>query len=736
MVSNTSRILLDVSNLESSQINCILSRATLEELYTLWRQTAAENKSKYTLIEEEIADGFALLISQKGDLSLLLQTTVEQSLTFKVDEQFEPLYQVVISWNTDYINNFIADRELVVAILPKQKSAKNVEQKIFLNILTILNTNRQTNICRPIQNALDLRINQEKVLYQVISHIRQSLDLVEILGTSVREVRDFLQVDRLLIFQFDLEHRLDNDSLGWGRVTHESRLSNVITPLLGAVNRDGCCSSYVDEHQRNLRQGNIVTIDDVLQEYASFPRLLEFLHSHNIYAKMVAPIVVRDRLWGLLIAHQCSKPRAWQSSEKIFLGRIGEHLSVAIDQAQLYAEVQIQKNNFEQRVIERTQELKESLWASQSANRSKTAFLDSVSHELRTPLTCVIGLSATLLHWSSSSSITLPLQKQHQYLETIEKSGKQLLELINEILEFSQLESGNSLLNIREFSLRKSGNLVIKNLEQQAKNSQIVLEFQLESELKQDLFWGDEERIEQILFHLLSNAIKFTPPQGKVSLTIWRGQYEAIFQVEDTGIGMAEEHLPKLFERFEQLEKYRGKIYPGTGLGLALTKQLVELNKGRIDVRSTIGKGSIFTVWIPDNLGDQQKNSSKKSAEPVLDYNKTIILIEKDEETATLICELLTAAQYQIVWLIDSATALKKIELLKPKLVIIDKILSDRHHISRDLHNLNSTKKIKILLLRSEIAHIEQNQIDDYLLKPVQPNLLLQKITNLLTYES
>jgi len=724
-----------MSNVNSSQISCILSTATVEELYLLWQKTAADDKRGYLLIEDQtIAESFALLISQKGDLPVLLQTTIEPPYPSN-GHQLDPLYQVFITWNADEINNFIESKNLPIPAIQKGKLIKTIEQKLFLNLLTILNTNRQTDVCRPIQTALDQRVTQEKVLYQVISHIRQSLDLTEILDTTVQEVRDFLQVDRLLIFQFDPEHLPNDDSLGWGRVTYESKSSEAITPLLGLKPLDNCFS-YVPEHQKKFHQGTIVTVDDVNKEYVFFPCLLEFLHSHSIYAKMVAPIVVRGKLWGLLIAHQCSQARVWQSSEKIFLGHIGEHLSVAIDQAQLYAEVQAQKKNFEQRVIERTQELKESLLASQSAYRSKNAFLDSVTHELRTPLTCVIGLSATLLHWSSSSSVVLPVEKQHQYLETIQKSGKQLLELINEILEFSQLEAGNSLLNVRQFSLIRSGNLVIKSLEQEAKNAQINLEFEIKSDLEQDLFWGDAERIEQIIYHLLSNAIKFTPKQGRVSLKIWKGQNEAVFQIEDTGIGIAKENLPRLFEKFEQLEKYRGRVYPGTGLGLALTKQLVELNHGRIEVKSTIGKGSTFTVWIPNNIDKQRKILAKKHTEPILGFNKTIILIEKDEETATLICELLTAAQYQIVWLIDSSNALKKVELLQPKLVIVDKELSEHYQISRDLRYRKTTQNIKILLLSNQISYNEQNEIDDYLLKPIQPNLLLQRITSLLSYES
>jgi len=747
-----------MNNPQPSLVSYVLSHKTLEDLYRLWRQTAT-NKEGFILITsddvptltplngvgqlgecpENGSERFALLL--KADWSILLLTHSLQA-QFTSGEEPSPFYQVTITWETETVNNFIRQKNLKVTNLPQDKSNSATEREFLLNLLNLLNSDRQEDVSRPIlpfgqknHTALDQRVTQEKVLHQVISHIRQSLDLAEILDTTVQEVRDFLQVDRLVIFQFNPDNspESNNYSSGWGKVTYESTASKKITPLLKLISDDECFT-YIPQHQEKFHQGIIVTVNNVDQRYSHSFCLLETLHKYDIRAKMIAPIVVRGNLWGLLIAHQCSQPRDWLPIEKTFLGHIGEHLSVAIDQAQLYAEVQKQKNNFEQRIIERTKELKDTILASQAASRSKNAFLDSVSHELRTPLTCVIGLSGTLLHWSSAAS-SLPLEKQHQYLKTIQKSGKQLLELINEILELSQLEAGNSLLNIREFSLKKSTNLVLQTLQEEARNAQINVECQFRIDKEQDLFWGDVERIQQILFHLLSNAIKFTPPKGKVIVRIWREQQKAVFQIEDTGIGIPEIHLPRLFERFEQLEKFREKVYPGTGLGLALTKQLVDLNNGRIEVESVLETGSIFTVWIPDNRETQNKIPVNKTSQPNISFNKTIILIERDEEIATLICELLTAAEYQVVWLIDSATAIRKIELLQPKLVMVDKQLSEVHNISQNLRRLKTTQNIKILLLSNQISANEQNEIDDYLLKPIQPNLLLQRISSLINYD-
>ncbi|MCC5626013.1 ATP-binding protein, partial [Nostoc sp. CHAB 5715] len=130
-------------------------------------------------------------------------------------------------------------------------------------------------------------------------------------------------------------------------------------------------------------------------------------------------------------------------------------------------------------------------------------------------------------------------------------------------------------------------------------SEQINLNLDLQIDPRRDRFTADGERVEQILWNLLTNAIKFTPESGSVTLRLWMEDDTAIFQVEDTGIGIPDEQLPLLFEKFQQLDTPYRRRYEGTGLGLALTKQLVELHRGRIEVESTVSIGSIFTVWIP-----------------------------------------------------------------------------------------------------------------------------------------
>jgi two-component system sensor histidine kinase/response regulator len=171
--------------------------------------------------------------------------------------------------------------------------------------------------------------------------------------------------------------------------------------------------------------------------------------------------------------------------------------------------------------------------------------------------------------------------------------------MINDILDLSQIEAGKAVLNITEFSLVKIAENIVASLLEKATSQQVTLKLELLVDQKSDRFTADVRRVEQILWNLLSNAIKFTPEGGNVILRLWVEDDTAVFQVEDTGIGIPQEQLPLLFEKFHQLDTPYRRRYEGTGLGLALTKQLVELHRGRIEVESTVGVGSIFTVWIP-----------------------------------------------------------------------------------------------------------------------------------------
>lgn len=376
-------------------------------------------------------------------------------------------------------------------------------------------------------------------------------------------------------------------------VIYESRVDDTIPSVLN-YGEENCFVPNSSWWER-YRQGLSVAVDDVEKTYVLEECLLNALRSIKVRSKFIAPIVFEDKLWGLLIAHQCNRTRQWIESEKSLLTSVAEQLAIAIHQAELMRSLTQEKQTLEQRVVERTVALHDALVAAEAASRLRNEFLATISHELLTPLTYVIGMSATLLRWSFGDLN----QRQREYLQTIHDSGEHLLEMINDILDLSQIEAGKAVLNITEFSLVKIAENIVASLLEKASSQQVTLKLELLVDQKSDRFTADVRRVEQILWNLLSNAIKFTPEGGNVTLRLWMEADTAVFQVEDTGIGIPEAQLPLLFEKFHQLDTPYRRRYEGTGLGLALTKQLVELHRGRIEVESMVGVGSIFTVWIP-----------------------------------------------------------------------------------------------------------------------------------------
>ncbi|MFN3395792.1 MAG: sensor histidine kinase [Thermodesulfovibrionales bacterium] len=255
----------------------------------------------------------------------------------------------------------------------------------------------------------------------------------------------------------------------------------------------------------------------------------------------------------------------------------------------------------EDMIKERTEKLEEAKAMAEAANKAKSEFLANMSHELRTPLNAIIGFSEAL-----SEGLYGPLnEKQKEYIKDIERSGIRLLNTINDIIDVSRIEAGAFVLESTEFSLKE---LICSSeaiFSEKAKKHNIEMTYSVEEGL--DIIKGDQRKLKQVLVNLISNSIKFTPDGGKVNVLARRafntcGERDSEFieiVVEDTGIGIDEKEIPKLFQAFQQLESPYQKRYEGTGLGLFLIKRLVEMMGGKIWVQSEKGKGSKFTFVIP-----------------------------------------------------------------------------------------------------------------------------------------
>jgi PAS domain S-box-containing protein len=237
------------------------------------------------------------------------------------------------------------------------------------------------------------------------------------------------------------------------------------------------------------------------------------------------------------------------------------------------------------------------------ANRSKSEFIANMSHELRTPLNSIIGFSE-LLKKKIRGELN---KKQERYVENVLNSSKFLLNLINDILDLSKVESGKIELIIERVSVPVVISETLTLLKERASHNKVVLVKELDPEL--DFIEADKQRVKQVLFNLLNNAIKFSKTEGGTVKVISKKKGStAVISVCDTGIGIREEDLGKLFEEFEQINPDITRKYGGTGLGLAISKKLAELHGGIITVESRYGVGSTFTFSLPIEVKKETGN--------------------------------------------------------------------------------------------------------------------------------
>jgi PAS domain S-box-containing protein len=231
----------------------------------------------------------------------------------------------------------------------------------------------------------------------------------------------------------------------------------------------------------------------------------------------------------------------------------------------------------------------------ENANTAKSTFLANMSHELRTPLNSIIGFSDLLLEGKTGSLN----EKQIRYISNVSNSGKHLLLVINDILDISKIEAGKMELSCDSISIHETTNEVLMACSSLASSKGIELKQNLDCSIK--TIKADRVKLKQILYNLISNAIKFTPAGGKVTLNIKSDDENILFEVIDTGEGISKEDQNKLFTVFGQLDTANNRRYEGTGLGLAIVKRLVEMHKGKVWIESEIGKGSTFAFEIPLN---------------------------------------------------------------------------------------------------------------------------------------
>jgi len=277
-------------------------------------------------------------------------------------------------------------------------------------------------------------------------------------------------------------------------------------------------------------------------------------------------------------------------------------------------------------LAESREALQDALASAEHANRAKTAFLSNMSHEIRTPMNAIIGLNNIAMNDPTASD------KVKEYLEKIGASAQHLLGIINDILDMSRIESGRMTVKQEEFSFSKGLEQVNTMISGQCRDKGLRYDCRITGRVN-DYYIGDIMKLKQVLINILGNAVKFTPEGGAVRLVIEEGPHfdrkaTLKFVISDTGIGMSKEYLPHIFEAFSQEDASSTSRYGSTGLGMPITKSIVELMNGHIEVQSEKGKGSVFTVTV--TLGESDRKSVQTNEGDLDPHELSVLVIDDD----------------------------------------------------------------------------------------------------------
>ena len=385
-----------------------------------------------------------------------------------------------------------------------------------------------------------------------------------------------------------------------------------------------------------------------------------------------------------------------------------------------------------QRIAEKTAHLQKAVLALELANKMKSEFLANMSHELRTPLNAIIGF-AEVLRDKISGDLN---DEQLDFVSDIHSSGLHLLQMINDILDLSKIEAGRMELQYEIFPVHDAIEDVYTILKGLASKKHLELKSTILPDVKN--IEADRVKFKQILYNLLSNAIKFTPENGHINVET--GIMDDMLQVSvsDTGIGMKPDDREKVFKEFWQADSSFARKYEGTGLGLALTKRIVEMHGGNIWFESDYEKGSIFYFALP--LKAQLRKAKLKEIEvkqrQILTTGekeaKMIMVVEDDRMAADLITLYLTNAGYNVIVAVDGEEAIKKAKEFHPFLITLDIMLpkKDGWDVLSELKNSQDTADIPVII----VSIVDNKDLGfslgaaEYLIKPIDRIKLINTV--------
>ncbi len=582
-------------------------------------------------------------------------------------------------------------------------------------------------------------VNQRKALEDKVQirtkEVQQRLNELATVNSVTKALNDKLELDELIqLVGNKMKDVFNSDITYLAILDHETNMINFpyqdgddMPPFkLG----EGLTSRIIQSGESMLINRDV----DIMAEY----------NKHGIkqtgkqaISYLGVPIPVEDDIIGVLSVQSLTQEGRFTEEDKNLLNTIAINVGVALHNAELY------------------EEAKEAKAKAEEANEAKSAFLSTVSHELRTPLTSVLGFAKIIRKrlvdkvfpavTVDDQKIKKTMKQVSENLDVVVSEGERLTSLINDVLDLAKIESGRMEWNMKPVFMQDVIGRAVSATSALFEEKHLKLQKNIPDNLP--LISGDEDKLIQVVINLLSNAVKFTD-KGSVVIEAYKDNNQVIVEVQDTGVGIAEEDKHKIFERFRQAGDTLTDKPKGTGLGLPICREIIEHHGGIIWMNSEPNVGSTFFFSVPtmgqdgdqpiklDRILSSLKTQIKHSSRKTLEDSHTILVVDDDTPIRSLLRQELTDAGYQVKEAANGKAALDAVRLSKPDLIILDVMMPEINgfDVAAVLKNDPATMDIPIIIL-SIVQDKERGfriGVDRYLTKPIDTEKLFHEVDELL----